>query len=248
MGVEIILDSMYIFSGGTIDTVTQGLIDNELWKFDITCGSEGAWHLLQADSNSTDRPHGATQSYFNLRRPKTTEIELFAGAYFVSIPEPPFISAVVNEDVWTYEARTNKWTHHDNKNKPVPAREVGARFAITEDLSIFQGGDAQGNLTVEQICLPPLQCFIPATPTNDTYIYNFNQEKFHFLQLEESKLPPLRRPTMVLMGDSLFLYGGEDFQGTNGVGVVPNGDVWELDLGPLKSALKIFESLSEISA
>jgi hypothetical protein len=216
---SIVADSLYVFSGG------EFTFENDLWKYNIT---SNAWVLVQAPTNATNVPMGRNQHYLDTI-PGHNQLILHAGESFISIPDPPFGIAVTLNDVWIYTVSSNTWTELDNTDHPTVKHTQQAHVMVNERYLVLQNGDAQGNRTVDDTCLPPLVCFLPASPTADTYAYDIQREKFFKLDLPAVP-PPTRRSKMTIIGDSLYLIGGYGWDGAHGVGRIDNPYTWKLTL------------------
>ncbi len=223
-GCDIIGDDLYIFSGNGANFST----DNELWRYDILHQS---WTLLQPNQDGFDpkRPIARTQMIFT-RIPGRNKFLMIGGDAFVQIPEPPFLVAETQEDVWIYRAHRNDWRKLRARNTPVPARNHRAAAMISPRLLLVQNGDAQGDATLEDTCPPPLSCLIRATPTNDTFVYDIRRERWTQVRLGPGSAPPTRRSTMRLVDKTLYLLGGSGWDGDNAVGKIANPYTWMLDL------------------
>lgn len=221
-GCDIIDEAIYLFSGNGDDFNT----DNELWRYDI---AEQAWTLVQADApDDSTRPVARTQMIFT-RIPGRREILMAAGDAFEQIPEPPFLVAVTQEDVWRYDIDADRWTELDTQNKPEPARNHRAYTMISDRLLLVQGGDAQGDLTTDDTCPAPLFCLIPASPTSDTFVYDIVGERWSQLDLPTGA-PPARRSAMRAVEGTVYLFGGYGWDGDNAVGKIANPYTWQLSL------------------
>ncbi len=225
-GCDIVGDSIYIFGGIGSDFTPN----NELWRFDIPSGT---WTLVQEnDPDPVGRPGTRNQVKFS-HIPGTNQLLLAGGESFDLIPDPPFVVENTREDVWVYTIDTDSWEELDVRKKPEIPR-LNEAFAMTSARYFFtQNGDKQGDLTVEDTCLSPLVCLIPTTPTNDTLVYDLAKEKWRSLKATGKNLLPTRRSVMAKLGDTLYLVGGYDWDGTSGaasLGKIPNEATWKLRL------------------
>ena len=222
-GCGIIGDELYVFSGNGANFST----DNELWRYDIIAQS---WTLLQADAaDNPYQPVARTQMIFE-RIPGRNEFLMSGGDAFVLLPEPPFLDAVTQNDVWIYDADSNQWTELDSGNAPRPVRNLQAAEMISERFLLVQSGDAQGDLTVDETCPAPMFCLLPASPTSATFLYDLYREKWTEIEFRFGSVPPTRRSTMQRLGNSVYLFGGYGWDGENTVGKIANPYTWELKL------------------
>jgi len=73
-----------------------------------------------------------------------------------------------------------------------------------------------------------LICFVAATPTDNTFIYDLKKQRWTELYLER-EVQPLKRAMAVLSQENLvLLFGGYNFDGTNGVGMMRDRHTWAL--------------------
>ncbi|MGF1524457.1 MAG: kelch repeat-containing protein [Leptolyngbyaceae cyanobacterium] len=227
-GCALVDDAIYLFSGGG----ENFSIDNELWRYDI---SSNAWTLLQANaSEATNRPPARTQSNF-AKVPGENKLLVQGGDAFDRIPDPPFLVAKTQEDVWVYDIETDTWESKAVHNKPALPHNHQAFAFISSRYFLVQNGDAQGAKTVADTCQFPLQCLIPAMPTNDTFVYDLVEERWSFLPLASASLPPTRRSMMGRLGDTIYLFGGYGWDGANGYsseGKIGNENTWKLQIAP----------------
>jgi hypothetical protein len=216
---SIVGNHMFVFSGGEFQ------FDNDFWRYNI---NSNTWTLLNGPTNATNVPVGRNQHYLE-NIPGTNKLILHAGETFIPIPEPPFVVPATLNDVWIYRIASNTWIQLDNTDHPTIKHSQQAHVMVNERFFVLQNGDAQGNKTTDDTCLPPLVCFLPATPTADTYVYDILREKFIKLDLPAVP-PPTRRTKMTIIGDSLYLIGGYGWDGAHGVGRIDNPYTWSMTL------------------
>jgi len=196
---------------------------NDTWKWNLVSNT---WTLL---TTSSPVPRSRTEVQFK-RIPSTTKFILVGGEDFV----PPLFKAIVIKDVWIFDTITNIWTNLSFPSVPDPFPEVFALAVTSDNWFMIQGGDRQGNLTVADTCKPPLQCIIPATPTDDNFFVKINLNQATGLWMDESELehnlPPLKRSSIVIFPPILYLVGGMGWDGQHGVGEIYNRYTWVTEL------------------
>lgn len=227
-GCALVDDAIYLFSGGG----ENFSIDNELWRYNIP---NNDWTLLQTNElEPTSRPLGRTQSNF-AKIPGENRLLVYGGDAFDRISDPPFLVAKTQEDVWVYDIDTDTWESKAVHNRPATPRNHQAFTFTSNRYFLVQNGDAQGEKTVADTCQFPLQCLIPATPTNNTFVYDLVEEVWTFLPLVSANLPPTRRSMMGRLGDTIYLFGGYGWDGDSGYsseGKIENENTWKLQIAP----------------
>ncbi len=222
-GCTLINDDIYLFSGTTAFFQPT----NDLWKFNITSET---WVLVEPSDGSTSTTRPVDRSLSNMAAiPGQDQFILAGGDSFVNGPNNP----TTQEDIWIYTVSTNSWEQLDTKHKPSVARLHQAFAMTSSNFFLTQNGDAQGDLTPSDTCLPPLACFVTLTPTRDTFFYNIDKEKWKQKHNIGTNLPPTRRSMMAILGDTAYLFGGYNFDGANGnvsQGKIPNEDTYKLKL------------------
>jgi len=216
-------NDMYMFGGASLNASSVSIASDELWKFNF--GSLQWTFLGSKIRNTTMDPWPGARLQFNfLKLPRVEKIFLTDGfrenAQGVSLPY---------NDVWIYDVPTGTWDNLDNAGHPAVIREYMAAVPLSNRYVLFQGGDAQGNRTARDVCLPPLTCFIASTPTDNTFLYDIKRERFTELFLDKLP-PPLRRAMAVLSAEDIVLmFGGHNWDGTNGVGTLRDRHTWALE-------------------
>jgi N-acetylneuraminic acid mutarotase len=226
-GCDILGDSLYYFSGNGPFFST----DNEMWRYDITAGNgQGLWVKLQnSTTNESVAPRPRTQFVFE-RIPGSSKFILVGGDTFIILEQEPFLDSVTVDDVWTYDAATNTWQMLANTNTPAIRHTQQAFAMVTSRYLFVQNGDAQGNHSTDDTCPPPNFCILPATPTDDTFVYDLQQQRWTQLDLPFT-VPATRRSMMRFLDDTtLFFFGGYGWDGASGRGDIHNPYTWELDL------------------
>jgi len=216
-------NNMYMFGGAFLNPSRVSIALDEFWKFNI---NTFVWTFLGSKvQNTTSAPWPGARLQFNfLKLPRQDKIFLTDG-----FKEDVFGVAHPYNDVWVYDQSANSWTNLDNAGHPTIIREYMAAVALSNRYILFQGGDAQGNRTAADLCLPPLICFIAASPTDNTFIYDIKKEKFNELFLDHLP-PPLRRAQATITNEAIVLmFGGFNFDGTNGVGPLRDRHTWTLE-------------------
>jgi len=201
--------------------------NNETWKWNLATNT---WTKLIF---SGPVPPSRTELRFKVI-PGTSKILLIGGETFV----PPAFVAIVIKDIWILDTATISWTQLalDPNDIPDPFPEVFAIAVTSPKWFMIQGGDAQGNLTIADTCKPPLQCVIPATPTDHNFFIRIRQNSNSADWKDESELennlPPLKRAVIVVFPKlrRLYLVGGHGWDGQHGVGEIYNPYTWRMDL------------------
>jgi len=215
---------MYMFGGAYTNSMHQDIGNDELWKFNLNTYQ---WIFVGSKlENRTDGgpwPGPRLQNNW-LSLPGTDKMFLTDG----------FIENLENvadpyNDIWIYDVSDSAWTSLANTGHPLVKREYMAAVALSSRYVLFQGGDAQGNRTAADICKPPLLCFVAATPTDNTFIYDIKKQRWTELYLDR-EVPPLKRAQAVLSQENLvLLFGGYNFDGNNGIGTMRDRHTWALE-------------------
>jgi len=220
MSCDYINGNAFMTHGSLIDPL---ITNNQTWKWNLVTNN---WTLL---TTSSLVPPSRTEFEFK-RIPGTSKLVLVGGETFI----PPIFKAVVIKDVWVFDTITNIWTNLSFSSFPEPYPEVFPLAVLSEKYFMVQGGDAQGNLTVADTCKPPLQCIIPATPTDDNFFIKMNLNEESGIWEDESELelnlPPLKRSSIVIFPPNVYLVGGYGWDGQHGVGEIYNPYTWVIEL------------------
>jgi len=215
---------MYMFGGSVLNSNFVAVASDELWRFSF---ENHNWVFMGSQNANTtgNQPWPGERLQFNfLKLPRVDKFFLTDG-----FRENAVGTSIPYNDVWLYDVSEARWTQLANTGAPAIVREYMGAVALSNRYVLFQGGDAQGNRTAADLCHPPLICFIAASPTDNTFLYDIKNERFYELFLDRLP-PPLRRPMMTLTKEDLVLmFGGHNFDGTNGVGTLRDRHTWALE-------------------
>jgi len=135
-------------------------------------------------------------------------------------------------DVWEFNGDTHQWREFEVSNVQNPPHELGA-YAFTSDKWVLMtGGDADGNKTLADTCLPPLICRTVVTPQDTNFFLRVNDGSAHWEDEAgfDHTVTPVRHAKIVKMKPYLYLYGGLDFDGIHGIGDIYNTLTWAMKL------------------
>jgi hypothetical protein len=210
--------------------MTMGIPDNQtqfnnfkpdIWKWNLATNT---WTNLT--SESTNRP--VARWLFCWQRVPNTNTFLMAHG-----------KRIRNEymtDVWTYNADTNIWINLTISNFPEQPRELSGYALTSKKWLLMMGGDADGSLTLNDTCPPPLDpCFAIVNPTDDNFFLRLrlNQEEGEW-DFDEGQFDHLTTPhrhgAIVKMEPYLYFYGGHDWDGKHGIGEIYNTLLWAINL------------------
>jgi len=222
MGCDYINGHAYLTHGSlNIAVVTV----NDTWKWNLATNT---WTKL---SISSPIPPSRVELRFNLI-PGTSKILLIGGETFV----PPAFVAIPLKDIWIFDTAVPSWTKLTVDSTPDPYPENFGIAITSPKWVIIQAGDAQGNLTVSDTCKPPLQCVIPASPTDNNWFIKVRQNHQTADWGEEGELehntPAIKRCVIMVFPNikKLYLVGGHGWDGQHGVGEIYNPYTWKMDL------------------
>jgi len=138
-------------------------------------------------------------------------------------------------DVWHWNGDTYDWTNLTVYNQPNPPKELSAYALTSKKWLLMMGGDADGSLTLNDTCPPPLDpCFAIVNPTDDNFFLRlrFNQDEVEWDLDEEfeHRTTPHRHGVIVKMEPYLYFYGGHDWDGKHGIGEIYNTLLWGIRL------------------
>jgi len=217
MDCDYINEDIYITHGSFLFTVNTR---NDTWKWNLATNT---WTKL---ITSSPVPNSRTEVSFK-SIPGTSQLLLLGGVNF----NPPSFSSIILRDIWIFDTLTLNWTELTVSHIPDPYPEVFALAVTSDNYFIIHGGDAQGNLTVADTCKPPLQCLIPATPTDNTFVVKLENTGANWREMDFSfNTPPLRRASMVVFPPRIYLVGGYGWDGEHGVGEIYNPYTWVTEL------------------
>jgi len=207
--------------------ITQGLPDNitrvnfyrDTWSWNFATNT---WTNL---TTSLPEPIGRWLAGWD-RIPGTNNFLLFNGRRLTEV--------LYMTDVWEFNGDTKVWTEYAVSNVPNPPHEVFA-FALTSPKWLLMaGGDADGNKTLNDTCMPPLQCRFIVTPTDKNFFLRLTRDQLTANWDDEAgfdhTITRHRHAVIVKMEPYLYLYGGQDFDGTHGIGDIYNTLTWGIKL------------------
>jgi len=108
-------------------------------------------------------------------------------------------------DVWSFNTRTNTWTHHHTTGEEIPTMSYHAATSLGKDVYVFGGCHGHDRLNV---------------------VYKLDTEKYHWEKLTtKSDAVPTPRggPGLVSVAGSVYVYAG--YQGKEEL-----DDLWRFDL------------------
>jgi hypothetical protein len=205
--------------------VTQGLPDNftdhfyrDTWSWNLATNT---W----TNVSTNIPPNGRWLVGFD-RLPGTNNFVLFNGRRL-----PP----VTMTDVWEFNGDTHQWRSFVVGNIPNPPHEVFAYTVTSSKWLLLAGGDADGNQTIADTCLPPLQCIlVTATPQDTNFFLRLNLNQGSAIWEDEAEFDHTvtrhRHAAIVKMEPYLYLYGGLDWDGKHGIGEIYNTLTWGMKL------------------
>jgi len=140
------------------------------------------------------------------------------------------------KDIWLFTVTDNNnyvWKNLTINNAPEP-KELAAYSVPSKKWLLMMGGDADGQLTMNDTCPPAVKpCFAIVNPTNDNFflrLHNINSRDTVEWDLDEGKFDhlttPQRHGSMVTMHPYLYFYGGHDWDGKHGIGEIYNTLLW----------------------
>jgi len=219
MGCDYI-DGSVIMTHGCFNSIIS--YKNDTWRWDL---ADNTWTLLDT---STVRPIARSSHTFK-RIPGMNKFLLANGQVIVS----PIVDSV-STDVWIFDYDTLQWKQSVVSNVPQPPHDSYAEAITSSKWFFMAGGDADGNKTVANTCFPPLQCRVPVTPTNTNYFLRLKLDEDEAIWEDdesfEHSVPPHRRASIVILEPYLYLVGGMDWNGKNGVGEIYNPYTWAIQL------------------
>jgi N-acetylneuraminic acid mutarotase len=144
------------------------------------------------------------------------------------------LPAITMTDVWEFNGDTKQWRQFEVSNIPNPPNEVFAYALTSSKYLLLAGGDADGNKTVAETCLPPLICRTVVTPQDTNFFLRLRIDQGSADWEDEAEFDHTvtrhRHATIVIMEPYLYLYGGHDWDGTHGIGEIYNTHTWGLKL------------------
>jgi hypothetical protein len=219
MGCDYI-DRTVIMTHGCLNSILA--YKNDTWRWDLATNT---WTLLDT---STIRPRARSLTTFK-RIPGSNKFILANGQVVVS----PIVDSVLT-DIWIFDSDTLNWSQSVVNNVPQPSHDSYAEALTSNKWFLMAGGDADGNKTVADTCFPPLQCRVPATPTDTNYFLRLNLEKeeanWEDDEAFERSVPPHRRASIVVLEPYLYLVGGMNWNGKHGIGEMYNPYTWAIQL------------------
>ncbi|CAH6420124.1 Hypothetical protein KVN_LOCUS21 [uncultured virus] len=214
--------SLFLFSGAIVNQFFVRTNFEDFWHFNM---SSETWSLISTNVNATGGPIGRAQGRMTTLI-STTDIWFSGGSRYNGAAAPTPL-----DDVWLLHADNFTWEQLDNEGTPFPVREFPGVVATSDKFVFMIAGDAQGNKTVADTCaaFTPPGCFVPATPTNNMFIYNVNRQKWTEFEFDEEQgnISPLRRPNVAFHEnqETIYLYGGFNWVGNVPIGVIRNPEM-----------------------
>jgi hypothetical protein len=202
--------------------VTQGLPDNvtenfyrDVWSWNLATNT---WTNL-----TTNVPPNGRWLFGFDRVPGTNNFRLLQGRR---------LRQVYMTDVWELNGDTHQWTEFEVSNTPNPPHEVAAYAFTSAKWILMAGGDADGNKTLADTCLPPLLCRTVVTPQDTNFFLRVNDGSADWEDEAEfdHTVTPHRHAAIVIMKPYLYLYGGHDWDGIHGIGEIYNTLTWGIKL------------------
>jgi len=183
---------MVIYSGASFDSffINGDFNPNDAYRLNLPATKQNtlSWTQIRPYGNP-NFPTGRTQTASDLI-PTTHKVVFRGGDRFnLTIGFHP----ITQNDIFTYDLDTDTVDILDNFTSPFKVTQ-DAVAALSPRWVLFQNGDNQGNLTTNQTCPFPNECFVPNTPTNFAYLYDLVREKF--IKVPFNGIPPTRRSTL----------------------------------------------------
>jgi len=216
-------DTVYL-THGTKNSFNN--FQNDTWKWDLATNT---WTLLN-NASTEIRPSSRAQSVFR-RIPNTNEFLFFDGLVLTSTDAS---KAVHLTDVWRFDVNTLKWTNQTILN--APSSRGNFAYTLTSHRWFFLfGGDISTNKTTSSNCLPPLKCYTSVDPNKEAYFMQILPANLAIVawtgKLDfDFSLPSNRHASIAVFPPNLYLVGGMDWSGKNGVGEEYNYYTWTINL------------------
>lgn len=213
-------DTVYL-THGTLNSLAN--FQNKTWKWDLHTNT---WTLLF--NNASDKPASRALNVFR-RIPHTNEFLFFDGLVLTSHDAS---KAVHFTDVWRFNINTLVWMNQTVINPPSARGSFG--YALTSTRWFFMyGGDISTNRSIADNCFPPLECYTSVDPNHEAYFLRlfFPNVVDWSDELDFDFSPPsLRHSSIAVLPPNLYLVGGMDWSGKNGVGEQYNFYTWTVTL------------------
>lgn len=207
MGCDILADENVVYlTYGTVNTLSNALNDTWMWELETN-----TWTLL-TNISEVNRPTSRSLHVFRVIG-STHDFLFFDGLSLRSINNTNRFS-----EVWIFHSDTATWQQNVVNNPPAP-RGTFAYTLTSEKWFFMHSGDFE-ETNITENCLPPLECIDPADPTDESFFMKFKDGSSKWtdeLELAHST-PPLRHASIVNLEPNLYLVGGMDWSGKNGVG------------------------------
>jgi len=222
--------------GDLIDGSTAIITHGALGHDNIHWNDTWTWNLVNNQWNqlttSAVRPEGRFQLEFS-RIPNTNKFLLAHGQYAVA--SPPIIVNVFKTDVWVLNPVSGNWQQIAVENVPQPVHNAAGYALTSEKWLLMTAGDAGlANKTLSGTCPLPLRCVFKAAPTNTNYFLKLKLDQLKAEWEDEAELdysvPPVRKPSIVILEPYLYFVGGLGWDGKHGVGEIYNPYTWAIKL------------------
>jgi len=191
---------------------------NETWRWEV---DSNTWTKLDT---SAERPSFGFKSAWGLI-PETNKF-LFVGGT---------AAGDSLDQIWDLDINTLTWSSYEKTNVPNPMREDFGWAITSNKWFLMTGGDAEGNLTLEDTCNDEFHdCFFVTNPTDTNYFLRLriSQKRADWEDDAEfdTNLAPIRRGVIVKAKPYLYLVGGLDWEGQNEIGETYNPYTWAIKL------------------
>jgi len=199
---------------------------NDTWSWNLTTNT---WTLLNNGSTAV-RPGSRALSVFK-KIPHTHQFLFFDGLVLTSSDAS---KATHFTDVWRFDLDTFVWMNQTVLNPP-SARGNFASVLTSDQWFYMFGGDISTNASIDDNCFPPLECYTAVNPNNEAYFLKLLSTDLAIVdwsaELEMPfSPPPLRHASIAVLPPNLYLTGGMDWSGKNGVGEEYNFWTWSITL------------------